>query len=748
MQQRKGLISFLFIIALLTAPVRSYAQTTFGGSLYAQTGAAAGTLSGTVTLVESGKPIHNVLVTIVQLKRTEGTDDNGKYTFTNVPAGKYDVIAHLDRVPDVVQQVDVPASGAATLDFQIQLGGLSEQVTVTATGTELAVSSSIQSVNVIGSLELARKNTSSLGEVLDQELGVSKRSFGPATARPVIRGFDGDRVLVLEDGDRIGALGFQSGDHAEPIDVLSLEKIEVVKGPSTLLYGSSAIGGVVNAVTGHESAHKGFNAYVTGIGSTNNWTGGGSAGFEYGTNKWLFWSNGGGQKSNDYKTPIGVIPNSYSREGNYTGGTGYYPGKGFFSVNYQFDKRRYGIPFNAAEENPDIVFLNPRRHSIQFNTGFKDVQSFIEAARFSFQYNDYKHGEISADTGVVNTSFHNKTFNYRGNLDQRKEGKLTGTLGFWGLHRDYTSAGEEALAPPTKQNSFAVFGVETLDFTRAVLQFGGRVETNRYNPSPTEARGALPARDFTGFSGAVGLRVPVWEGGAFTANYSHSYRAPALEELYNRGPHGGNVTFEIGDPNLKRELGEGLDFGFRQTAGRVHGEINGFFYHLRDFIFLAPTGETDEESGLRVAEYSQGTADYRGVEAKLDVTLHKYLALDLGTDYVRADLTDTNTPIPRIPPLRGRAALDFHYKNMTLSPEVVAARDQNRLFPTETRTPGYTVFNMAGSYLIARQHYAHIFSVNAFNLGDRLYFNHLSFIKDFAPEIGRGVRFSYTLRYF
>jgi iron complex outermembrane receptor protein len=745
MRQKKYpaiIIAFL----LLLSPVRGFAQAKFVGELFGQTSSGGGTLTGTVTLAESGKTVHNVLVTIVQLKRTEGTDDNGKYTFVNVPPGKYDVIAHLDRVPDVIQQVEVAAGNPATLDFTISLSGLREQVTVTATGTEQAISSSIQSVSVIGSLELARKNPVSLGEALDQELGVSKRSFGPATARPVIRGFDGDRVLVLEDGDRIGGLGFQSGDHTEPLDILSVEKIEVVKGPATLLYGSNAIGGVINAIDGHDTAHKGFNGYVTGLGSTNNWQGGGSAGFEYGTEKWLFWGNGGGQKSNDYNTPIGRIANSYARDGNFTTGLGYYPGKGFFSFNYHFDKKRYGIPFNSAEENPEVVFLNPRRHSFQFNTGFNDAHSFVESGRFSVQYNDYKHNEVNAFTNEVNTGFTNKTFTYRGTFEQQRKGRLSGSFGFWGLHRDYNSIGEEAIAPPTRQNSFAGFAVETVNFERAALQFGGRVETNRYNPSFTESRGTLPNRTFTGFSGAIGLRVNTWQGGAFVANFTHSYRAPSLEELYNNGPHPGNQAFEIGDPNLTRERGDGIDFGLRHSSKRVRAEANGFFYSINDFVFLAPTGDIEDD--LIVAEYRQGTSRFAGMEGKLDVALHDSLWLNLGTDYVNAELTDTSTPLPRIPPLRGRVGLEFRHKGLTLNPGAVFAKDQNRLFPTETRTAGYTTFNLAGSYLIARQHYAHIISFDAFNLGDRLYRNHLSFIKEFAPEIGRGLRVTYTIRYF
>lgn len=715
-----------------------------------QTGTS--TLSGTVTLADTGKPLHGVTVTILQLRRSVVTDENGKYEFTNVPPGTYDVTAHLERAPDVLHSVTVSPTGA-TRDFQIQLTGLRETVTVTATGTEQAVASSIQSVTVLGSTDLAQKNPTSLGEALDNELGVSKRSFGPGPSRPVIRGFDGDRVLVLQDGLQVGALGFQSGDHAEPVDLLSVDRVEIVKGPATLLYGSNAIGGVVNVIDGHDSPHKGIDGYFTALGGTNGGQGGASAGIHGGTENWLLWISGGGQRIGDYKTPIGTIANSYARDGNISGGGGYYRGRGFFSANYHFDKRRYGIPFDPAEVDPEIVFIRARRHSVQFNGGFRESTSFIEGARFTVQYTDYTHSEVEAATGDVGTLFKNKTTNFRGMFNQNRRGRLTGSFGFSGLHRDYESIGAEALSPATKQNSFAGFAVETINFERGALQFGGRVETNRYNPSLDPVRGQLPKRTFTGFSGAVGGRINTWEGGAFVVNFTHSYRAPSLEELYNEGPHPGNATFEIGNPALTRERGDGIDFGLRHSSKRVRAEANGFFYHIDSFVFLAPVdddgdGVVDIEDGLPVAEYTQGTSRFAGFEAKLDAELHRYVWLNLGADYVNAKLTDTNTALPRIPPLRGRVGLEFRYKGLTINPAVIMASEQDRIFPLETRTAGYGVFNLGGSYLIARQHHAHIITFSAFNLGDRLYRNHLSFIKEFAPEIGRGVRVTYTVRFF
>jgi iron complex outermembrane recepter protein len=277
------------------------------------------------------------------------------------------------------------------------------------------------------------------------------------------------------------------------------------------------------------------------------------------------------------------------------------------------------------------------------------------------------------------------------------------------------------------------------------LQFGGRFEHNGYNPTNLAGLAGLPQRSFNGVSGSAGFRVPLGGGTAFVANYTHSYRAPALEELYNNGPHPGNATFEIGNPALGRESSDGIDLGLRHSSERVRAEANFFYYNINSFIFLAPTGDVDD--GLPVANYTQGDSRFVGTEGRLDVGLTRSIWLLSSIDYVNAELK-TGTPLPRIPPLRGRVGFEAFYKGFRFNPEVIVAQEQNRLFTLETRTPGYKTVNLTASYTIARQHAAQTISFNAFNLNNELYFNHLSFIKGFAPEIGRGARLVYTIRFF
>lgn len=703
-----------------------------------------GAIKGKVTIEDKELPVHNVIVTITQLKRSVRTDEQGAYEFKDVPAGSYSLVARLEHMPDIVSRVEVKPGEIVTLDIQLRLSGVRDQVTVSATGGEQTALEAFQGVTGIDSTTLVEKSPASLGEALEHETGIAKRSSGPGSARPVIRGFDGDRVLIAQDGIGAGSLSYSSGDHGEPVNVLSVERIEVVRGPSTLLYGSSAIGGLINTINSHDSAHEGLRGFFNAVGGTNNGLGGASGGLEAGKKNWLFWVNGGGQRSGDYHTPLGVTPNSGQRSYDVSGGAGYYGQKGFLNAGYSYNSNLYGVPFDPKDPNAEQATLDPHRHNVRVNAGLHDLVSGFDHIHLSFDYTDYKHRELVSD--IPETSFFNKTISYRAVAEQKHQGRFSGSAGVSGSRRDFKTEGEEAIAPPTLQNSFAAFAVEDVDLGRVAFQFGGRFEHNGYDPVESLALSNVRNRAFNGFSGSAGVRVPVWEGGAISANYTHSYRAPSLDELYNHGPHPGNFTFEIGDTNLKGEVGDGVDISIRQASNRFKGEAHYFLYNFQNFIFLAPTGA--KEDNLPVAVYSQGDSRYHGAELDLSVGLSKTLWLNVGLDYVNAELKATNTPLPRIPPLRGRVGFDFQYKAFRLNPEIVIAKDQDRLFTNETSTPGYGVVNALASYTIAQQHAAHIFSVNGFNLGDKLYFNHLSFIKNFAPEIGRGVRFTYTVRFF
>ena len=739
MRERVGLFAVLLLSSILCGSI---------SPMQAQTG---GTLRGMVTLESQNAPVHGASVLIVQLGRSTLTDNEGVFEFSDLAPRNYTVVVHLHGLSDKQQTAQLKAGEITTLNFQVGLSPIKNEITVTASGKEETTFSSFQTVAALESIELAAKAKTSLGEVLESQPGVAKRSFGPGSSRPVIRGFDGDRVLILQDGIRTGTLSSQSGDHGETIDPLGLERLEVVKGPATLLYGSNAIGGVVNAVTGHhqilDHPHTGLRGFVTGIGGSANDHVGAAAGFEYGEKNWLIWETFSGQKTGDYHTPEGVIENSQTRVVNGSGGVGWYGDKAFASFGYGYDDSRYGVPFAArfeaaggaaAGEEEPLIDLKTQRHNARFNAGVRNQESFFHQFNLSLNYTQYEHQELEGEE--VGTTFDNRQFVYRGVFDQKRTGPLTGSFGFWGMHRNYATAGAEALAPPVDQNALAVFGLQELDFDRVRFQFGGRLENNRYRPV------GLLDRSFTGFSGAAGIYLPLWRGGAFVTNFTHSYRAPALEELYNNGPHIGNLTFEVGNTQLRRERSNGLDFSLRHSSSRLRGQANFYYYSIRDFVFLAPTGRI--EDGLVEADYLQGNSRFTGAEFELDLGLHPSLWLNLGMDLVDAELRQDNTPLPRIPPQRGRVGFEARYKGLSVKPELVMAAAQDELFATETRTAGYTVANVNASYTIAQQHLVHVLSASLFNLGDRLYRNHLSFIKDLAPEIGRGVRFTYTVRFF
>ena len=727
-----------------------------------------GTVRGEVTFTASGAPVHGAVVLVVDLSVVALTDADGSFEVPEVPAGTYEVLAQREHLTAARQTVTVQAGDTVVVDFMLEHMTIHEELTVTATaGGQTTAFEAFNAVTTLDAFDLVTDAHGSLGEALQHQPGVANRSFGPGASRPIIRGFDGDRVLLMEDGVRTGDLSSQSGDHGVTIDPNGLERVEVVRGPATLLYGSNAVGGVVNAVTPHESQREspisGTHGHVgTDTGSANGQAGT-NASVLHSVGRLMVWAGSGTRRTSDYTTPEGTVENSATRLSNGRVGAGYLGDHLFASGGFQIEDGRHGVPFagefeDHGEEEPgtpeEKVFIDlaSRRQVGRFDAGIRNLPTgVIEGFRVVFNVIDYQHTERETADGVENvgTVFDNQAYVLRAEVNQRQTATLAGKFGVWSKVRQYVATGREALAPPTDQTALAAFAYEELDLGRYRVQFGGRVERNAYTVAArADGHEAPDVRDrtFTGASASAGLQVDLSETLAAVANVTRSYRAPALEELYNFGPHVGNLLFEVGNPDLEREATVGLDLSLRHQSSRFRGRVNAYVYDIDNFVF--PAVSDVEVEGLRLAPFLQGNSRFVGFEATSSVRLADRIWVNFGLGMVDAELTDTKEALPRIPPLRGQVGIDIPYRGFTVSPEWVFVAAQDQVFRRETETDGYGVLNLKASYVWLRQHMVHILSVSGYNLTDDLYRSHTSFIKNLAPEIGRGAKLAYSIRFF
>jgi iron complex outermembrane receptor protein len=741
----------------------------------------AGTVSGKVTFEATNQPVHGATVIIIGARRTVTTNNAGVFEIANVPVGTYDVIAQREHFSAARKSVTVTAGQTSTLEFVLSIETVHENVTVTASASGTATTfESFNAITSLDSVELAKNIGTSLADALATAPGVSKRSFGPGSGRPIIRGFDGDRVLIMQDGIRTGDLSSQSGDHGVSIDAASLDRLEVVKGPATLLFGSNAIGGVVNAVSPQDafrvSPFVGSLGGLTFDASSADEAVGANGSIQYGRNGWTLWAGGGSRRSGDYKSPEATIENSASRLQTGRAGFGYVGKTAFFSAGFTVEDGRFGIPFaglfhhghgeeeeEGEEEHEAQVDISSLRRDLRMDVGVHNLGSaFLDTAKLTFAYTNYGHDEVEIEDGIeeIGTEFRNNTTTVRAELEQKRRGRLTGRMGAEWFRRDFEATGAEALAPATLQNTFAGFVYEEMDFTKFRLQFGARAERTAYDvgvraegeehddEGGEEHHEAPPVRDrsFTALSGSFGLHTDIGTTGAFVVNLSGASRAPALEELYNFGPHVGNLAFEIGNPDLEVERTLGVDVSLRSRHAKAHGELNLFAYNISNFVFLDLHDELID--GLREADFLQDDARFMGAELSGSLDLHPRLHLHGSAAYVRAKLTDSNTFLPRIPARSARVELDVPFGNFKVGPEFVFTAAQNNVYGDEATTPGSTVLNVGASYVKASGHATHIVSFKAYNLTNETYRLHTSFIKDLAAEMGRGVRLTYSVKFF
>lgn len=749
----------------------------------AQSPQAGGSITGRVTIEATTEPVHAAQVIVIGARRTAVTDPDGRFEIRNVPAGTYEVLVTREHLTTGRRSITIASGEALTLDFVLGLEAIHEEVTVTASASgETTTFETFNAITSLDSFEIARDMAGSIAEVLEGQPGLAKRTFGPGSARPIVRGFDGDRVLIMQDGIRTGDLSSQSGDHGVTIDPAGLQRIEVVKGPATLLYGSNAIGGVVNTITPHEAFRDtpfaGTIGNVTFDAGTANTSFGANGSVQHGQGPWLIWAGGGSRRAGNYEAPGGAIPNSSTRLSNGRAGAGWRGERAFATLGFQYEESRFGVPFAAlfhehdeeedeghSDDESFDVDLAADRLDLRLDTGLTNLENaWVDHIHVKLNYLDYQHRELEILDGEeeVGTTFDNETFVLRAELEQKPRWRVAGRLGIEAQFREFQAVGEESLAPATDQATFAAFVYEEVNLGRARVQFGGRLERNDYSvsprmleehhddhgdddhelPEPPEVRD----RDFTGFSGSAGLHVDLTPNAAFVTNLTRSSRAPALEELYNYGPHVGNLAFEVGNPDLDTESTLGLDASLRFRGARGRGEINAFLYDISNFVFLSFTDEDVE--GLRLANFLQGDARFSGIEASTELELPGDMQLNAGMGYVRALLTGSDEDLPRIPPLQGRVELEIPWEGFTFAPEVQFYADQDRVFRNETPTSGAAVFNVTASYILARRHATHMFTATGYNLTNEEYRLHTSLLKDLLPEIGRGIKFTYAVKFF
>ncbi|MEO5702647.1 MAG: TonB-dependent receptor [Gammaproteobacteria bacterium] len=631
-------------------------------------------------------------------------------------------------------------------------------VTVTALPFDEGEEGIAQPVDVLDKEELRRKREASIGDTLSGELGVSSSYFGPGAGRPIIRGLDGPRIRVLEGG--IGTLDLSSisPDHQVTVESLNAQQIEILRGPSALLYGSGASGGVVNVVTDRIPRSLPANGFKGDVELRTNsvsdeFTGG--ANLTAGTGNFAFHLDGFMRETNDYEIPgravrgdpdsrRGVLENSSIESEGISAGASLMGERGFVGVSVSGLNSNYGLP---TEEQARID-LEQTRYDL--DSELDEPFAGFERLSFRLGYNDYLHQEIES-TGEVATTFINKATEGRVELLHNPIADWQGALGMQFITRDFAAIGEEALVPQTDSDSIGIFLVEHRDWDRWHIELGARAERSTQSPS-----GDNPDRDFNAYSGSAGTVWKFVEGYSLGSSFTYAERAPSTEELYSNGPHPGTLSFDIGDADLNKEISHNLDISLRKTTGRVRGTFNVFANRIDDYIlgqsvdidadgvadFVNDEGILDPDGELQLLNFGNVDADFYGAEAELVVGVldrgADTLDVRVFVDSVRGKLRDGGD-LPRITPLRLGVGADYGRGPWQIGMSLTHITEQNKVADLETETNGYTLLEADLGYTLKAGKSNTTLFLQGRNLLDEEARVHTSFLKDVAPLPGRAI---------
>ena len=709
-----------------------------------------GSVSGIVVDAVDQQPLNAARVRLTALHREEMTHEDGRFSLRGVPTGTYTLTVH--RIGYAAASRTVVLSTGEDLMIRIEMRPAAvqlEQIVVTGTVTARSVEEVIQPTNVVSQQELDRQLSATVGATLLSEPGVSVTSQGPATARPVVRGLGGDRIIMLEDGVRSGDLSSSTSDHAVAIDPLTATQLEVVRGPATLLYGSNALGGVVNVIRQEipTSLVDRTHGVLTLQGQTVNdgLTAGGLLNAR--VRDAAVRVEGSIRDAGDLRTPVGRLENSGLRTYSAAGGLGWVEQWGHVGAAGRFFESRYGIPPDAEGGHEEGVEIWMQRWVARTEAERHWADGLLSSANLDASFTRYHHKELEAD-GIIGTEFGLLTAQTDGLVRHRALGPfLEGAAGFRVQWRDYAAAGSQG-NPPTNDYVLSGFLLEEVEAGDLRVQVGVRYDWHRVVPDPLEPDDDVRTRSFAAFSGSIGGIYEIVDGVRVGASVARAFRAPDLTELYSEGPHLATFRDERGNPDLEEELGLGVDAFVRLTRERVQAEASVFRNQIDDYIFARNTGEPSPRNpAIDIYQFVGGDALLTGAEGHVTWNLMRFLVAEGTLSYVRGELRTTGEPLPQIPPLNGRLALRVETPRWFGGLGMRAAAEQDRVAELEEPTAGFRVFDATLGAQVTALGQFHTITARVDNLFDEEYREHLSSLKAIMPEPGRSVSLLYRLTF-
>ncbi len=626
----------------------------------------------------------------------------------------------------------------------------------------------VAGTTVLTGEELDRSVATSIGDTLSNQPGITSTGHGPGAGRPVIRGLGGQRVRVLQN--RIDSLdvSITSPDHVATVEPLLADRIEVIRGAGTLVYGSAAVGGVVNVEDGRipvELPDEGHAAAVRTLFGTNADEKSGAArvtatvldnlavnaqGFFRDSNDFdapgFAFSRRLRAMENEEESGHGAVANSDVDVRGGSVGASYVWDDGHFGVSFGVRDDEYGVPGGGHhaggedegagehEEEEAPIRIDARQWRVEIGGEARGEMGLFDTARLRFAYADYLHRELEG--AEIGTRFDREGWEGRLEFLQAPWRGLDGVIGVQLADGDFSASGEEAFVPPNETFQAAFFIVEEYELEPFTLEGG-----LRYEHRDSDAESA--SRSFDGVSVSLGGKWEILEGYLLGATFGRTERLPAPEELFSNGPHLATLSFQRGDPRLGKETSNSVEATLRKQQGRVHGALNLFYYRYDDFIFDQRTGEI--EDGLEVFASRQADAELFGGELETSVELLRDEPIDaladFQLDYVNAELRNGG-PLPRTPPLRMTlgAEADSDYLHGRI--EVQWVGKQDRVAEFELPTDDYFRLNLGVAWHPVPKRQDLTLRLDARNITDAKGRNHVSFLKDRVPLPGRDIRLS------